>query len=103
MKEFKLQAERKDKQSMIDSFYMLTDEDKNTVQTEIDAFKKVREGNNAEEIKNAMEGFTQKVYAVFGKLYQQQAGGEGDPMNGAGPQAGTTNDDGSVNADGSVE
>ena len=81
----------------------LSDEDKNAVQSEIDAFKKVREGNNADEIKGAMENFTQKVYAVFGKLYQQQSGGEGDPMNGAGPQAGTTNDDGSVNADGSVE
>ena len=80
----------------------LSDEDKNAVQSEIDAFKKVREGNNADEIKNAMESFTQKVYAVFGKLYQQQAGGA-DPMNGAGPEAGTTNDDGSVNADGSVE
>ena len=81
----------------------LSEEDKNAVQSEIDAFKKVREGNNAEEIKNAMEGFTQKVYAVFGKLYQQQAGAEGNPMGGEGPQAGTTNDDGSVNADGSVE
>ena len=81
----------------------LSEEDKNTVQNEIDAFKKVREGNNAEEIKNAMEGFTQKVYAVFGKLYQQQAGTQGDPMNGAGAEPGTTNDDGSVNADGSVE
>ena len=48
----------------------------NTVQSEIDAFKKVREGGKADEIKNAMEGFTQKVYAIFGKLYQQQ-GGEG--------------------------
>ena len=56
-----------------------------------------------DQIKNAMESFTQKVYAVFGKLYQQQAGQAGDPMNGAGPQPGTTNDDGSVNADGSVE
>ena len=81
----------------------LSEEDKNTVQAEIDAFKKVRESNNADEIKNAMEGFTQKVYAVFGKLYQQQGGAQGDPMNGAGPEAGTTNDDGSVNADGSVE
>ena len=80
----------------------LSEEDKNTVQAEIDAFKKIREGNNAEEIKNAMEGFTQKVYAVFAKLYQQ-AGGQEDPTGGAGPQAGTTNDDGSVNADGSVE
>ena len=81
----------------------LSDEDKNTVQAEIDAFKKVREGNNAEEIKNAMEGFTQKVYQIFGKIYQQQAGAEGNPMGGEGPQPGTTNDDGSVNADGSVE
>ncbi len=81
----------------------LTEEDKNTVQSEIDAFKKVREGNNADEIKGAMESFTQKVYAVFGKLYQQQAGQAGNPMDNAGPEAGTTNDDGSVNADGSVE
>ncbi len=81
----------------------LSEEDKNAVQAEIDAFKKVREGNNADEIKNAMEGFTQKVYAVFGKLYQQQTGAQGDPMNGAGPEAGSMNDDGSVNADGSVE
>ena len=81
----------------------LSEEDKNAVQNEIDAFKKVREGNNADEIKNAMEGFTQKVYAVFGKLYQQQAGAQGDPMGGTGSQNGGVNDDGSVNADGSVE
>ena len=82
----------------------LSEEDKNTVQNEIEAFKKVREGNNADEIKNAMENFTQKVYAVFGKLYQQQAGTQGDPMNGgASPDAGSVNEDGSVNADGSVE
>ncbi len=82
----------------------LSEEDKNTVQSEIEAFKKVREGNNAAEIKNAMEDFTRKVYDIFGKIYQQQAPGA-DPNMGAqgGPQAGTTNDDGSVNADGSVE
>ncbi len=75
----------------------LSDEDKNTVQSEVDAFKKVREGGNAEEIKKAMEGFTQKVYAIFGKLYQQQAqpGAEG-------PQTGTTNDDGTINTEGEV-
>ena len=81
----------------------LSDDDKNTIQNEIDAFKKIREGNNAEEIKNAMEGFTQKVYAVFGKLYQQQAGAEGNPMENEGPQPGSTNADGSVNAEGGVE
>ena len=85
----------------------LSEEDKNTVQNEIDAFKKIREGNNADEIKNAMEGFTQKVYAVFGKLYQQPgAGSEGNPMDNGGAQSsgnGGVNDDGSVDADGSVE
>ncbi len=80
----------------------LSDEDKNTVQTEIDAFKKIREGNNTEEIKSAIDNFTQKVYAIFGKIYQQQAGDQGAP-GAEGPQPGTTNDDGSVNADGSVE
>jgi molecular chaperone DnaK len=33
----------------------LSDEDKATIQSEIDAFKKVREGNNADEIKTIME------------------------------------------------
>ena len=79
----------------------LSDEDKNLVQSEIDAFKKVREGNQAAEIKNAMESFTQKVYQVFGKLYQQQAADQG--AAGAQPGSGSVNDDGSVNADGSVE
>lgn len=38
LKEFKLQAERKEKQSMIDSFYMLTDEDKKDVVEHIDTY-----------------------------------------------------------------
>ena len=80
----------------------LSDEDKNTVQTEIDNFKKVREGNDANAIKAAMEEMTQKVYAIFGKLYQQQ-GGAPDMGGQPGPQAGTQNPDGSVNADGSVQ
>ena len=82
----------------------LSDEDKNTVQSEIDKFKKVREGNNVSEIKSAMDEMTQKVYAIFGTLYQQQGGQPGPDMGGqAGPQAGTQNPDGSVNADGSVQ
>nr|AIF26197.1 putative chaperone protein DnaK [uncultured bacterium Ad_144_C12_contig1] len=80
----------------------LSDEDKNTVQSEIDAFKKVREGNNVSEIKSAMDTMTQKVYAIFGKLYQQQ-GGAPDMGGQPGPEAGSQNPDGSVNADGSVQ
>ena len=75
----------------------LSEEDKTTIQTEIDAFKKVREGNNADEIKTAMDAFTQKVYAIFGKLYQQEQGAQG-----AQPDMGGVNPDGSVNGDGSV-
>ena len=83
----------------------LSEEDKAAVQSEIEAFKKVREGNNAAEIKSAMEGFTQKVYAVFGKLYQQQGapdmGAQGQPDMGN-AQGNGQNDDGSFNADGTV-
>ena len=78
----------------------LSDEDKNTIQSEIDAFKKVREGGKADEIKAAMDGFTQKVYAIFGKLYQQQ-GGAAPEQNG--PAAGSTNPDGTVNTEGDVK
>ncbi len=77
----------------------LSDEDKNTLQSEIDAFKKVRETNDAAQIKNAMEGFTQKVYAIFGKLYQQQGGAAGAQP---GPDAGSVNPDGSVNGEADI-
>ena len=72
----------------------LSAEDKAAVQSEIDAFKKVRETNDAEQIKSAMESFTQKVYAIFGKLYQQ-AGAEGQVP----PEANPQNPDGTVNTD----
>jgi molecular chaperone DnaK len=78
----------------------LSAEDKATVESEIANFKKVREGNNAEEIKNAMDAFAQKVYAIFGKLYQQQGGEQG--ANPEQPQAGTQNADGTYEADGDV-
>ena len=78
----------------------LSEEDKATVQAEIDAFKKTREGGNAEEIKAAMEGFTQKVYAVFGKLYQQQNPEGAAPDMGA--QGYQQNADGTYEADGDV-
>ena len=80
----------------------LSSEDKATVQNEIDAFKKVREGNNAEEIKSAMETMTQKVYAIFGKLYQQQGGQPGPDQGGASYGDGSVDGDGSVGGDGSV-
>jgi len=53
-----------------DSGSRLCEEDRSAVRTAIDAFRKVRERNQPDEIKTAMEGFTQKVYAIFAKLYQ---------------------------------
>ena len=87
----------------------LSAEDKQTVENEIASFKKIREGNNASEIKNAMDSLTQKVYAIFGKLYQQQPGAGQTPPEGGYQQPDNggfnpgQNDDGSYNADGTVE
>jgi len=80
----------------------LSAEDKETVQQEINGFKAVRESNKAPEIKTAMDSFTQKVYEIFGKLYQNQGGQA--PGQGAeqGPQGPAENADGSFNADGDV-
>ena len=69
--------------------------DKETVQTEIDNLKKVRETGDADTLKTAMEEMTQKVYAIFGKLYQQEGGQPGE-----GPQM---NDDGTIDADADVQ
>ena len=71
--------------------------DKARMEDELANFKKVREGNNAEEIKAAMEKFSQTSYEIFGKVYQQsgqQAGAQGGPQGGAQP-----NDDGTVETD----
>ena len=75
----------------------LSDEDKNTLQTELDAFKKIKESADTAQLKSAMESFTQKVYAIFGKLYQQQGGQPGPDQ----PQGGV-NPDGTVNGEGEV-
>ena len=82
--------------------------DKETVQHEIDEFKKVREGGDVEAIKSAMEAMTQKVYAIFGKLYQQEGGQPGaegaDYSQNTGANAGPqVNDDGTIDADAEVK
>ncbi len=77
----------------------LSAEDKATVESELAEFKKVRETNNAEQIKAAMETFTQKVYAVFGKIYQQQQAQQ-DPNAAQGyQQAQDATADGAADAD----
>ena len=80
----------------------LSAEDKETVQQEINSFKAVRESSKAPEIKTAMDSFTQKVYEIFGKLYQNQGGQAPDQSAEQGPQGPAENPDGSFNADGDV-
>ena len=48
-------------------------EDKATVENELAEFKKVRETNDAEQIKNAMEAFTQKVYGCSARSISSRA------------------------------
>ena len=78
----------------------LSAEDKATVENELAEFKKIREGGDAEQIKNAMENFTQKVYAVFGKIYQQQQAQDPNATNAGGyQQAQDATNDGAADAD----
>jgi molecular chaperone DnaK len=79
----------------------LSAEDKATVQSELETFKKAREGNDASKIKPAMDAMTQKVYEIFGKLYQTK-GGEGPDMGGNPGGGSAQNPDGSFTGDGSV-
>ncbi|NLB39047.1 MAG: molecular chaperone DnaK [Clostridiales bacterium] len=76
----------------------LSQEDNANVEQELQAFKQVREGTNAAEIQTAMDAMTQKVYAIFGKIYQ------GHDADGSAPQPDQPqqNPDGSVDADGEV-
>ena len=87
--------------------YLLTDKleaiinaftpaDKAKVEDELQSFKKIREGNNASEIKDAMEKFTQTTYEIFGKVYAQNQQ-QGQPGPDAGAQGGSN--DGHVDAD----
>ena len=77
----------------------LSAEDKVTVENELAEFKKVRETNDAEQIKNAMEAFTQKVYAVFGKIYQQQGAGDPNAQANGAQNADNASSDGASDAD----
>ena len=77
----------------------LSAEDKATVENELAEFKKVRETNDAEQIKNAMEAFTQKVYAVFGKIYQQQGAGDPNAQANGAQNANNASSDGASDAD----
>ncbi len=68
--------------------------DKSKLESSLADFKKVREGNDAQAIKSAMESFSKETYDIFGKIYQQQAAQESAQANDSG-----VNDDGTVDAE----
>ncbi|WP_338851592.1 molecular chaperone DnaK [Clostridium perfringens] len=85
-------------------------EEKSEIETKIEEVKKVKDGDDIEAIKKAMEDLTQAFYKVSEKLYQQNGGAQGqgfDPnnMGGANAGAGATNnnDDNVVDADFEVQ
>ena len=75
--------------------------DKATIENELENFKQVRKNNNVDEIKSAMEAFTQKTYEIFGKVYQQANPGQ-NPEQG-GYQGGKSADYNGGSDDGTVE
>lgn len=85
-------------------------EEKSEIEAKIKEVKKVKDGDDIEAIKKAMEDLTQAFYKVSEKLYQQNGGAQGqgfDPnnMGGANAGAGATNnnDDNVVDADFEVQ
>ena len=76
----------------------LSSDDKQSIQTALDDFKAVRAKNNADETKAAIDPFTQKVYAIFGKIYQNANPGAGGADAGAQPGGGNSGPD-TVDAD----
>ena len=76
-------------QTMKEAGDKLDENDKATLQSAIDAAKKDLESDNDETIKAAYETLMNSVQPVFAKLYQQNAGAQGDPnMGGASPDGG---------------
>ncbi|ELC8340834.1 molecular chaperone DnaK [Clostridium perfringens] len=85
-------------------------EEKSEIEAKIEEVKKVKDGDDIEAIKKAIEDLTQAFYKVSEKLYQQNGGAQGqgfDPnnMGGANAGAGATNnnDDNVVDADFEVQ
>ncbi|WP_415312652.1 molecular chaperone DnaK [Clostridium perfringens] len=85
-------------------------EEKSEIEAKIEEVKKVKDGDDIEAIKKAIEDLTQAFYKVSEKLYQQNGGAQGqgfDPNNMGGSNAGAgaanSNDDNVVDADFEVQ
>ena len=80
-------------------------DDKAKVTAKLDALKAIKDGEDLEAIKKAMDELNQEFYAISSKIYAQAGGQQGaegfDPnnMGGANADAGTAHDDNVVDAD----
>ena len=82
-----------------------TEDEKKSVQDKIDELKKVKDGEDIEAIKAAIEAANQAFYPIATKMYQQAGGAEGagfDPNAAAGAQS-APQDDNVVDADFKVD
>lgn len=81
----------------------VSEEDKAKVNEKIEALKSVKEADDIEAIKAAIEALNQEFYAISSKMYADagaQPGAEGfDPNNMGGANAGAPHDDNVVDAD----
>ena len=80
-------------------------DDKAKVTAKLDALKAIKDGEDLEAIKKAMDELNQEFYAISSKMYAQAGGQQGaegfDPnnMGGANADASTAHDDNVVDAD----
>ena len=80
-------------------------DDKAKVTAKLDALKAIKDGEDLEAIKKAMDELNQEFYAISSKMYAQAGGQQGaegfDPnnMGGANAGAGAAHDDNVVDAD----
>jgi molecular chaperone DnaK len=84
-----------------------TEEEKATVQAKIEELKKIKDSDDVEAIKAAIEAVNQSFYPIATKMYQQAGGAEGgagfDPNAAAGGAQSAPHDDNVVDADFKVD
>lgn len=86
--------------SMADYGDKLTEEEKTSINSEIEATKKALEGEDIEAIKSATEKLTNASMKLGEKIYQQnQTTESGDAGSQGGTQTNSTNEDGSINGE----
>ncbi|SHI38045.1 molecular chaperone DnaK [Clostridium cavendishii DSM 21758] len=82
-------------------------EDKAKIEAKLEEVKKIKDSDDLEAIKKAMDELTQEFYAVSSKIYAQNGGAPGaegfDPNNMGGANTGAPHDDNVVDADFKVE